>query len=147
MNKKMIWLSAFALSMCVSQVVLACPNQHAWMSGNRFEKITDKLDLTSDQKAKIKTIKMQTKEKLKPKFTEMHANRIQLNELANADVLDESKIDSVINQQKDLLGSVIKMRVMTRNEISKVLTAEQKSKLHGMIAKWDEKHQKKSCGE
>ena len=143
MNKKIIWLSALALSMSISQATLACGCGQAYVSGERYEKMTAKLDLTADQKEKIKMISAQAKDSLKPKIEEMRAVRMQLNEQADAATPDESKIDSLINQQKDIAGSIMKIRVMTRHQVAMILTDAQKVTLAKMVSDWKAKHMKK----
>lgn len=145
MNKKIIWISAIALSMSVSQATLACGCHHDMMSGEHYEKMIRKLDLTADQQSKIKAIKDKTREEMKPKFMEMRSIQMQLNTLAGAKDLDKEKVDKLITEKKDIMGSVMLMRVTTRHDIDMVLTAPQKAKLEAMKAKWEAKHMKKDC--
>lgn len=140
MNKKMIWLSALALSMSISQATLACDCGRDWTPGDRMEKMTESLDLTADQKAKIKAIGTQAKESMKPKMVEMRDIRMQLNTLADAKVLDEGKIDALISQRKEIMGTIVKGRLMVRHDISMILTDAQKAKLAQMVAAWKAKH-------
>ncbi len=142
MNKKVIWLSAIALSMSVSQATLACHGTHKSMAGGHFEKMSSKLDLTADQKAKIKTISDQAMETLKPKLQEMRNIHNQLNDLVNAKDIDESKVDDLIKQKTELSASIMKTRLMTRHEINMVLTDAQRAKMADMVAKWKAKHMK-----
>lgn len=146
MNKKIIWLTAFALSMSVSQVTLACGNHHkAFITGERYEKMAEKLDLSADQKTKIKAIGMKARDEMKPKFHEMRVIHKKLNHLAKAKVLDHNKINHLISQQKDLVGAIALMKVTTRHDINMALTDAQKAKLASMVKKWEEKRVSKSC--
>ena len=140
MNKKIIWLSALALSMTISQGALACDCKMSMSPNQHIEKMTAKLDLTADQKAKIEAITTKAREEMKPKIEEMHASRMQLNELANEKDMDQSKVDKLLDQNKEILGSIMKMRVMVRHDIDMVLTDKQKAKLDSMMSDWKAKH-------
>ena len=150
MNKKIICFSALALSMSMSQATLACDcdmnsarGEHYEHMTSKFEHMTEKLDLTADQKEKIKTISEKARNDMKPMFEEIRANRMKLNELADAKDIDQTQIDKTIDQNKDIMGSMMKMRVMTRHDIMVVLTDKQKAKLDVMMAHWKAKHMKK----
>lgn len=145
MIKKIICISAFALSISLSQSTLACHNHSAYLTSERYENMTKELNLTADQKNKIKAIRMESREKMKSEVKEMRKNRMKINELTIADVLDEAKVNKLISEQKELMGSIIKMRVMTKHDISKVLTAKQKTMLETKMKQWHENHDKKSC--
>ena len=140
MNKKIILLSALALSMSLSQATLASDTAMTDVVGSRYEKMADKLELTSDQKAQIKANSTKAKEQMKPKFQEMRANHMELSQLADAKDLDETKIDKLIDQNKEIIGSLMKMRVTVRHDISMLLTEKQKMKLDGMVSDWKAKH-------
>ncbi len=142
MNKKIILLSAFALSLSMSQVVLACGCKTTYESGDRYVQMAEKLDLTAEQKTKIQAISDKAREDMKPKFDEMRSIRMQLNEQAAAKEVDEAKIDKLIDQKKELLGSIMKTRVMVRHDIDMVLTDAQKAKMNKMMAEWKAKHMK-----
>lgn len=141
MNKKMIWLSALALSMSLSQVTMACGCHEANVTPNKpHEKMIDKLDLTAEQKTKINDIRARAKAEMMPKFKEMHENHKALNELSNEPTLDENKIDKLIENQEKLGGEIAKLRVHTRHEINLILNDKQKMKLHEMKMTWEKNH-------
>ena len=140
MNKKIIWLSALALSMSISQATLACDCKVSATHKDHFEQMTAKLDLNADQKEKIKEISAKAREEMKPKFMELRENRMKLNELASAKELDKDKIEQLINQNKDIMGSLMNIRIATRHEINMVLNDKQKARLDTMISNWKEKH-------
>lgn len=144
MNKKMIWLSALVVSMSLSQATFACGCHGSDLPDYKHhEKMIDKLDLTADQSAKIKSIRAHAKEDVMPKLKEMRANRKALNDLANQPALDEDKVNKLIDQQEKLGAEIAKIRVHARHEISLILNEKQKSKLQEMRAKWEKKHSMK----
>ena len=143
MNKKIIWLSALALSMSLSQATFACDCEMPSSPKDRLERMTHKLDLTADQKMKIKAIGDKAREEMKPKYDEMRSNRMQLNELAAAKEIDQAKVDKLIDQNKEIFGTIMKMRVIVRHDVDMLLTDKQKEKLDKMVADWKEKHMHK----
>lgn len=141
MNKKMIWLSAFALSMSLSQVSFACGCHGGELPDYKHhEKMIDKLDLTSEQSAKIKRIRAHAKDEIMPKLNEMRDNRRMLNELANEPTLNEDKVANIIEKQEKIGGEIAKIRVHARHEVSMVLNEKQKAKIQEMRMKWEKKH-------
>lgn len=140
MNKKIVTLSALALSLSMGGASLAYAD-HQCYSGKRMEKLVDSLDLTADQKAKIKTIRDQAMTAIKPKMDEMHAIHVKINESFKAGTLDDSTLDSLVSQKKEALGEIMKIRLTERRDISNVLTAPQKTKLADMLQQWEAKHE------
>ena len=110
---------------------------------DRLERMTHKLYLTADQKMKIKAIGDKAREEMKPKYDEMRSNRMQLNELAAAKEIDQAKVDKLIDQNKEIFGTIMKMRVIVRHDVDMLLTDKQKEKLDKMVADWKEKHMHK----
>lgn len=144
MNKKLVCLSALALSLSMTQVTFAC-DKMSHFGGDRMEKLTTKLDLTADQKAKIKTIRDQAHQANQPKFDQLHTLHAQMNDLLSASTVDESKLDDMISQEKDLLGAIIKTHAMEKHDISNVLTDQQKTKFKALLQQWEEKHKEKKA--
>ncbi len=143
MNNKIIWLSAIALSMSINQVSFAETHHYHYMTSERYEKLTQKLDLSPEQKTKINSIVSTTKASLKSKYKDMRGIQKQLNELADSNKMDESKVNALINKKKELVGETSKLRITSRHEIYSILTEPQRAKLSAMIAKWKAEHMKK----
>jgi Spy/CpxP family protein refolding chaperone len=140
MTKKTLLFTALALSMSLSQASLACHGDSHWMYGERYEKMEKKLHLTSDQKDKIKELRLAAHKAMQPLRQDLRDNHMKLNELARANTLDEGAIDSLINQQKEILGKLMKMRLMIKHDITMDLTEKQRSDMVSMAAKWKEHH-------
>ena len=141
MNKKILGLSAIALSMALSHATYADPERTQHFSGEQFEKIAEQLNLNADQKEKIKVLREKAEAAIHPKVEELHSLRIQTNDLLSGATLDEAKLDNVINEEKEAIGSILKIRAMERYDISNVLTAQQKTTFTGMIQQWEKKQQ------
>ena len=63
MNKKILWLSAIALSISVNQAVIACGCNNKGHSKN----VVSKQDLTANQKEKINGVKNNANDEFKSK--------------------------------------------------------------------------------
>lgn len=143
MKKKiLIGLSAAALFLSVNNATLACSGQEQHYPGQYLEKIVEKLHLTAEQKTKIKVIREKAHQDIRAKFQELGALRLQINQLVVAPSVDDKKLDDVVNQQKDIWGSIIKLKVQEKRDIGDVLTAEQKVTFSDMLVKFEEKHMK-----
>ncbi|KTD61962.1 Spy/CpxP family protein refolding chaperone [Legionella shakespearei] len=127
MSKKIIWLSALLLSLFVVQPTVACSvsnSKHCHC--NDHKKLSKALNLTADQKAKIKAIRAQAKSGFKANYKQLHDLRVQINALAQTDTVDETKLDSLINQRNKIRAAMIKSQVMMQHQIYMLLTAQQK---------------------
>ena len=145
MNIKCMSLSALALSLSLCQTSAAFASDHDRMKcldggGKKIHKLIDKLDLTSDQKAKIKDIAEKAKTVEMSKQDELRAIHMQVNDAFQSNSVNETKIDGFVSQEQQVIGAMIKVRMMERLDISNVLTDEQKTKLSDMMKKWKEKH-------
>jgi periplasmic protein CpxP/Spy len=136
MNKKILWIAVFALSLIFGQSAFA---DHNGGFGEHIKKLVESLKLDPSQQAKIKTIKDQTKDKLKDTWEKMKALRQQTQEIVQADTLDESKLDNLVNQKKELIGTLIKAKITAKHQIYELLTPEQKTKFQELMKQWEEK--------
>ena len=140
--KKIVAISALVLSFSFSQVPLAYADGMCWEHGSRIEKLADKLDLSADQRMKIKAIRADAKQKMVPIHQEMRAVREKVNEAFQTNSLNMMKQHSLLSEEKDVIGSALKLRMHERAEIAKVLTEAQRVKLISMVKAWKEKHEK-----
>lgn len=141
MNKKIFALIALSLSLILSQVAFADS-----CNGEKMKKMFQSLNLDSAQQEKIKAIKDQLRESQKSNWEQMKTIRSQIHDLIKSDKLDESKLDSLIAQKKELMATMMKTRIMAKNQIYNVLNAQQKTKFEQMMKEWEEKRMKhKQC--
>jgi len=134
MIKKLILLPVILLSFTFSQGTLAHDNaQKPGCGCQAMQKMTKELDLTSEQQAKIKAIRTQARDTLQTKRQEMIKLRAEINALIQTDKLDEAKLTALINQKKEIVGSVMKTRITVKNQIYNVLNAQQKAKFSTMM--------------
>ncbi len=142
--KKIIALSALALSLSLSQAPLAyADHMPCEFNGHHMAKMVEKLDLTTEQHAKIKAIRAAAKQKIEPIHREMHALRQKINDAFKMGDVSDSKQKSFVKDEVNLISSVLTIRMSERADISKLLTATQKTKLSSMVQKKMDKHHDK----
>ena len=144
MNKKSVWLSAVALSLMMGQVSYAATESsksRPCTCHHNSQRLSEKLNLTTEQKAKIKTIRTQTYNQLKADEEQLKALKLQMTALANNDKVDEDKLNNLINQRNKIKGVMIKKEVMMENQIYNTLTAQQKIQFKELKAKRAAKNQ------
>ncbi|QDP72613.1 hypothetical protein FOG18_08630 [Legionella israelensis] len=142
MNKGMIWLSAIAFSLSVNTAtVFALPadNMKKCPGHEYKEKMLEKLNLTDAQKKQIEDIKKQYKEGMRAKFGELKNLRSQMIDLVKSDKIDENQLNQLVNQKKEILGSILKSKIMMKNQIYNVLNDDQKKQYIDMMQKWMDK--------
>ena len=140
-NKKIVCLSAIALCLCLNQSPYADSERAPPLPGEGFETVVQSLHLSADQKAGIQNIREKAETAIHLRIEEIHSLRQQTNDLLSTPTLDEDKLDSVIGDEKEAIGSILKIRAMERHDISDLLTAEQKATFTGMIKRWEKKQQ------
>ncbi|MCL9683711.1 Spy/CpxP family protein refolding chaperone [Legionella maioricensis] len=130
MNKKSVWLSAVALSLMIGQASFATTEpskSRPCTCHHNSPRLSEKLNLTAEQKTKIKAIRAQTYKQLKADEEQLKALKLQMNALANNDKVDEAKLNSLIDQRNKIKGDMLKKEVMMQNQIYNTLTAQQKA--------------------
>lgn len=142
MIKKALCLSTLALSLSLIQAPAAFADHMACFDNPRVHRMLDKLDITAEQKTKVEAIRGESSKSIMPLHQKMNDLRIQVNDGFATGAMDEAKLKDLINQEKEVFGDILNIRLTERHNISNVLTAEQKTKLAEEVKKWEEKHQK-----
>lgn len=135
MSKKSIWLAVFALIFTLGQPVFANisgNNQSKPCHCHDHQKAFKQLNLTEEQKVKIKAIKTQARNTMKTNYNQLKAIKQQINALVANEKLDEVKLDNLISQRNKITGTMLKNRIMMKNQIYNLLTNEQKSQYKNM---------------
>ncbi len=122
MFNKLLVLPTLVLTLATSQIALARGGEFANCMKNTYKN----LNLTPEQQTKIKTMKDQMMAGLKDKEVQMKAMHDEVKTLIQADTLDESKLDALVNQKKDVIGTMMKSKIMMRHEVYHLLTPKQK---------------------
>ncbi|MCX7115315.1 MAG: Spy/CpxP family protein refolding chaperone [Gammaproteobacteria bacterium] len=129
MIKKML-LPALVLSLSFSQAAFSheshqtgCPYDHCVRAAVKS------VHLTKDQQTKVDAMKAEMKASLHGKWSEMKELHAQAKVLIRSEKMDEAKLDTLINQKKELMGSIMKTKIMMKHHMYNVLDAKQKASL------------------
>lgn len=104
------------------------------------------LDLTDEQKAKLKEFRTASRSSLQPTFEALKANRQKMNELTANGAFDEAQITALANEQAALQAKMIVERQRSRSQFFSLLTDAQKAKLAEMKAKRSEGRKARRAG-
>ena len=97
------------------------------------------LDLTDEQKAKLKELHTASRTNLQPTFEALKANRQKMNELTANGAFDETQVTALANEQATLSAKLIVERQRAKSQFFSLLTDEQKAKLAEIKAKRGER--------
>ncbi|AUH72944.1 Spy/CpxP family protein refolding chaperone [Legionella sainthelensi] len=134
MNKKLISLAAFTLIITLGQSSFACSNDSKHC--NRSDKLAKELNLTSEQEAKLQTYKEKAQANFKTNYSQLRTLRTQINSLIESDKIDETKLDSLIDQINKIRGSMLKNKIMMQHQMFTILDAQQKAKFLKLKKRW-----------
>jgi len=145
MNNKLAWIPALALGFIIAQPGFADstatqqPAKNCGGTLHGYKELSGKLNLTDEQKVKIKALKDQLMTNSKASYQQLKALRQQMGMLAGSDTVDEAKLDALISQRNQIKATLIKNRVMMQHQIYTMLTDQQKAQYMAMKKKWAEK--------
>lgn len=140
MNIKTFSLSAMVLSLalCQAPAVFAhdsCEHKHDWIL-----KISEKLNLSSEQKSKIHAIIEKEHGNIEAKHHEMLMIRQNINQSYDNKDITRMKVDEYARQEEQVVGAIIKIRMQERYDVYEVLDDKQKAKMNKMIMDRSQKH-------
>lgn len=118
-------LASFAQTAADDKVGSALDHSGKYMS------MKDRLGLTDDQVAKLKSIRVDLVQKNKPLIEQSSALAKELRTLLQSDDPDLGAVESKIKDLNNVRMQVILNRISAAKEANKVLTPEQKEKLKG----------------
>jgi len=118
---------------------LAADNPEAGpLRGQMFQRLAERLDLTADQKAQIKTILADEKDALKSLLGQLHDARTVLREAIQAGDANESSVRAASAKAASVEADMAVERMKLFSKISPVLTAEQRQKIDGFAQRVDD---------
>lgn len=137
MSKKFIWLSTILLALIIGQPSFACigDSKHC-NSHHRLDMLAQELNLTTEQKAKLKAYKEKARASLKENYGQLRLLRNQINSLVKADKLDEAKLDTLIEKVNKIRGAMLKSKILMQHEMFSLLNDKQKAKFLELKEKW-----------
>ena len=97
--------------------------------GKKMMRLFRQLDLTEDQKAQLKEIRMNSRETTKPLRQQMRELRKQASELGTDGVYDSAQIEAIAAQQADLSKQMFIEKQKVKAQMFAILTPEQKTKV------------------
>ena len=117
---------------------------HGWggMQGGAFRQ----LNLTDDQKAKMKQIREGFAERNKPLFVQLHAKRQELRQASEGGTFNEALATQKLTEMASLEAKLMGERFKMHQETLSVLTAEQKAQLEQSKAQFKARRSEKRGG-
>jgi protein CpxP len=99
---------------------------HGIRGGQEAMMMLKRLDLTSDQQAKVKDIFEANKGTVQPIFAELKANHEKLAALGGS--FDEGQVTAIAKEQGELMSQLIVARQKVKSQIYAILTDDQKAR-------------------
>ena len=112
---------------------------HGW-GGMRGEGAFRQLNLTDEQKAKMKQIRESFAERNKPLLEQLHAKRQELRQANDGGTFNEALATQKLTEMASLEAKLMGERFRLHQETLSVLTAEQKAQLEQSKAQFKSRH-------
>jgi protein CpxP len=104
------------------------------------DRLFARLNLTDDQKAKIKTIRQSFMESNKPLFEQLRAKRQELRRASEGGTFNEALATQKLTEAAGLEAKLMGARFQLRQQMLSVLTPEQKTQLDQLKAQFKTNH-------
>ena len=104
------------------------------------DRLFARLNLTDDQKAKIKTIRQSFMESNKPLFEQLRAKRQELRQASEGGTFNEALATQKLTEAAGLEAKLMGARFQLRQQMLSVLTPEQKTQLDQLKAQFKTNH-------
>jgi len=107
--------------------------------GDRAGMFLRGLDLTDEQKAKVKEIMEANKATFEPTMQAMKDNHTKLAELGKDGLFDQAALEAIAKEQGDLFAKTIVQKESVKAQIFAILTPDQKAKAAEQRTKFEER--------
>ena len=97
------------------------------------------LNLTDDQKAKVKGIFETSRANVEPIMASMKENHQKMDAATTNGAFDQAQVEALATEQGKLMAKLIVEREKTKSQIFAILTDEQKAKATEMRTKFEER--------
>ena len=97
------------------------------------------LDLTDEQKAKVKEIMEASRTNVEPLMQQMRDNHAKIADLSKDGTFDQAKVEAIAADQGGVMAKVIVEREKAKAQVFALLTEAQKAKAAEMRQKFDER--------
>lgn len=135
MYKKIVGIAVIACSLAFSQLSFA----HSSHCGKGLSQMIASLKLTEAQQEKIKPALAQLKLSIKDNVAKMKDIEGQINQQVSSATMDQTVVNGLVDQKVQLIGNIIKAKIMAKNQVVQVLDASQKSQLQTMMKNMEAK--------
>lgn len=125
MKKYVLLVLALAFSITQAFACMDAPD--------RFEKIAKELNLSQEQRTKMKNIHEDTKHKLMPLREQLREIRHRINEAFKTNSMNHHKENMFVHEQKETIGEMLKIKMHERVEINQMLNEKQRHQLDEMM--------------
>jgi Spy/CpxP family protein refolding chaperone len=120
---------SLAMTPTLAKTQAAGPSHdHTGKGTGRFAKIQQSLGLTTQQQNDIQALIAESKQDMVARREATRANREELRALFDAEVLDEARLQQLLQKQAELKAQKIISQHATRTRIRQILTTEQQEK-------------------
>jgi Spy/CpxP family protein refolding chaperone len=100
--------------------------------GRFLDRMTDRLKLTAEQRASVKTVMEKSKPQIADLREKMRTNRKALREVRRGPKIDEGQVQQLARERGNLVAELIIERTRMRNDIRQVLTDTQREQMRQM---------------
>ncbi len=97
------------------------------------------LDLTNEQKAKVKEIFEASRTAVEPLMEQMKANHAKIRDLGTNGSFDQAAVEAIANEQGSITAKLIIEKEKAKSQVFAILTDEQKAKAEVRRTKFEEK--------
>jgi len=108
----------------------------------RFDMFAEKLNLTDEQKEKVKTLFEQNKEKSESMKKAVFEDKIKLEKELEKETVDTNAVNNLSNEISQLSQDIVKNNINMKVELKNILTAEQYNKLNEKPKAFKQHHKK-----
>ncbi|HMH45974.1 MAG TPA: Spy/CpxP family protein refolding chaperone [Pyrinomonadaceae bacterium] len=112
----------------------------AWMGRGSHGDAFARLNLTDDQKAKMKQIRQSSMESNKPLFEQLRAKRQELRQASEGGTFNEALATQKLTEMAGLQAKAMGARFALHQQMLAVLTTEQKAQLDQLKAQFKAPH-------
>jgi len=146
---------ALALLLFSLAITPAFAKRHCWdgplgcdgMQAGQVERLKQALDLTPQQEADFKQIRLESEEKTSALREKIKANREAIHNALNAEILDEPRLRELTREQAELHADMMIAKHGMRAKINQILSPEQQKKHEELRQqRMGEKRNKRFCG-
>jgi Spy/CpxP family protein refolding chaperone len=146
---------ALALLLFSLAITPAFAQRHCWdgplgcdgRQAGQLENLKQALDLTPQQEADFKEIRIASEEKTEVLREKIKANREAIHNALNAEILDEPRLRELTREQAELHADLMVAKHGMRAKINQILSPEQQKKHEELRQqRMGKKRTKRSCG-